>query len=643
MPGLVTPPEAPPLRIAVPDENDPQIRSQGEELEPSARKSRSPAPKKAVASPTAFRGKPSPDRGSFSAKKRCSPAEKVPPMDEWALDNPDLGPFLLRLARDTIASGESPSKALDYAIRASKSFERCAQESGEPSLELAMSLHVTAAIYCSLGRHEEAVPVLERALRVPEVGKGTDHALAAFSGYMQLGDTHSMMGHIDQAIACYTEGLGVQKQALGDTDPRVAETCRCVIADHSPLLMRTGATSSPARRLLGELCPSRHQRKNLYLAEAHVQAMQFDEAEKLCQKTFEIHTEHTARGSLEEAADRRLMALICEAKGNVEAALEHLVLASMIMIEGKQDNEVAAIDVSIGNIYLSLGRFEEAVFAYQKALTVFKSTKGDNHPMVASVFVRLADLYYKTGKLRESKSYCENALRIYAKPVPGTSSEEIAGGLTEISAIYEAVNEPEEALRLLQKALNLLEDSPGQRNTIAGIEAQIGVMHYVVGRYSEARNSFQSAVTKLRASGEMKSAFFGVVLNQMGLSCIQLYKIDEAAELFEEARGILEPVCGPYHQDTLGVYSNLAATYDAMGRVEDAIEILEYVLKLREEKLGTANPDVDDEKKRLAELLKEAGRSRNREAKSLENLLDTNSRKVKKEGTRRWSGLGFRS
>uniref|UniRef100_A0A1D1XTQ9 Nephrocystin-3 n=1 Tax=Anthurium amnicola TaxID=1678845 RepID=A0A1D1XTQ9_9ARAE len=603
MPGLVTPPEAPPLRIAVPEERRPQIRSPGEDPEPAAPKSRSPAPKRAP-SPSPFRAKPSPDRLS-SARKRGSPGEK-PLLDESALDNPDLGPFLLKLARDTIASGEGPGKALEYAIRASRSFERCAQEGREPSLELAMSLHVTAAIYCSLGRYEEALPVLERSLRVPEIDRGADHALAAFSGYMQLGDTYSMLGRIDQAIACYTEGLGVQMRALGDTDPRVAETCR-------------------------------------YMAEAYVQAMQFDEAEKLCQKTLDIHIEHSARGSLEEAADRRLMALICEANGNNEAALEHLVLASMVMIDGKQDNEVAAIDISIGNIYLSLGRFDEAVFAYQKALTVFKSTKGDNHPMVASVFVRLADLYYKTGKLRESKSYCENALRIYSKPVPGTSAEEIAGGLTDISAIFEAMNEPEEALRLLQKALNLLEDSPGQHSTIAGIEAQMGVICYMVGRYSEARSSFQSALSKLRASGERKSAFFGVVLNQMGLVCVQLYKTDEAAELFEEARGILEQVCGPYHQDTLGVYSNLAATYDALGRVEDAIEVLEYVLKLREEKLGTANPDVDDEKKRLAELLKEAGRNRNRKAKSLENLLDTNAQRVKKEGTRRWSGLGFRT
>lgn len=592
MPGIISPVGAPTVEIPQTDPNpnpnpNPQIRTPQNprnRMSPSPRKTPSPSP-------------------SSTLKKRGSPASAAgsPAMDESALDNPDLGPFLLKLARNTIASGESPIKALDYAIRASRSFERFEGM----KLDLAMSLHVTAAIYCSLGRYEEAVPVLERAVAVVETEKGAEHALAKFSGCMQLGDTYSMLGKVDQSIECYTNGLKIQMEALGEMDPRVAETCR-------------------------------------YLAEAHVQAMQFDEAEKLCKKTLDIHREHSAPASIEEAADRRLMALIFEANGDYESALEHLVLASMAMIANGQETEVASIDVSIGNTYISLGRFDESIFSYQKALTVFKSAKGDNHQSVALVYVRLAELYYKTGKLRESKSYCENALRIYAKPVPGTPVEDIAGGLMEISGIYEAMDEPEEALKLLQKALKLLEDVPGQWSTVAGIEAQMGVIYYIVGKYVESKNHLESAVGKLRASGERKSAFFGVVLNQLGLACVQLFKIDEAAELFEEARAILEQEYGACHQDTLGVYNNLAATYDAMGRVEDAIEIMEFVVKLREEKLGSANPEVDEERRRLSELLKEVGRARNKKAKSLDNLIATTSQRMK-EVTKRWSGLGFKS
>ena len=81
--------------------------------------------------------------------------------------------------------------------------------------------------------------------------------------------------------------------------------------------------------------------------------------------------------------------------------------------------------------------------------------------------------------------------------------------------------------------------------------------------------------------------------------------------------------------------------------MEDAIEILDRVLKVREEKLGTANPDVEDDKRRLVELLKEAGRSRNRKQKSLEGLFGGGAQRsgANKDGAeeRRWSNFGFRS
>ncbi|XP_062151368.1 protein KINESIN LIGHT CHAIN-RELATED 2 [Alnus glutinosa] len=509
------------------------------------------------------------------------------------LDNPDLGPFLLKQARDMISSGENPQRALELALRAMKSFEKCAQE--KPSLELVMCLHVLAAIYCSLGQYNEAIPALERSIDIPVIEDGQDHALAKFAGCMQLGDTYAMLGQIENCILFYTAGMEIQRQVLGETDPRLGETCR-------------------------------------YVAEAHVQALQFDEAQKLCQMGLDIHKENGSPASLEESADRRLMGLICDAKGDYEAALEHYVLASMAMAANGQEIDVASIDCSIGDAYLSLARYDEAIFSYQKALTVFKSANGENHPTVASVFVRLADLYHKIGKFKESKSYCQNALRIYQKPNPGIPSEEIASGLIDVSAIYQSMNELEQALKLLKKALKIYGNAPGQQSTIAGIEAQMGVMYYMIENYSDSYNTLESAISKFRATGEKKSALFGIALNQMGLACVQRYSINEAADLFEEAKSILEKESGPCHPDTLGVYSNLAGTYDAMGRLDDAIGILEYLVGMREEKLGTANPDVVDERRRLAELLKEAGRVRNRKTRSLVTLLDANPEIIADDG-----------
>ncbi|CAK7328079.1 unnamed protein product [Dovyalis caffra] len=541
-------------------------------------------------------------QGSFAsvrAKFRNESDQHI--LQTAGVNNPNLGPFLLKLTRDMISSGENPQKALEFALRATKSFEVCGN--GKPSLEQVMSLHVLAAIYCSLGQYNEAIPVLERSIEIPVIEDGQHHALAKFAGCMQLGDTYAMLGQIENSILCYTAGLEIQRQVLGETDPRVGETCR-------------------------------------YVAEAHVQALQFDEAEKLCQIALDIHKEKGGpTATLEEAADRRLMGIICDAKGNYESALEHYVLASMAMAANGQDIDVASIDCSIGDAYLSLARYDEAIFTYQKALTVFKSSKGENHPAVASVFVRLADLYNKIGKFRDSKSYCENALRIYEKPNPAggirPSEDIIASGFTDISAIYQSMNDLDRALKLLKKALKIYHstDAPGQQSTVAGIEAQMGVMYYMMGNYADSYSTFKRAIAKFRASGEKKSALFGIALNQMGLACVQCYAINEAADFFEEARSILEKEYGPHHPNTLGVYSNLAGTYDAMGRLDDAIEILDYVVGMREEKLGTANPDVDDEKQRLVELLKEAGRVRTRKSKSLVTLLNKEFQVIKDGGT----------
>ncbi|KAL0450660.1 UNVERIFIED_CONTAM: protein KINESIN LIGHT CHAIN-RELATED 2 [Sesamum latifolium] len=556
---------------------------------------KSEAPRKVTLRSKTLNGRPPNGKQSVKGLKKMGTVssmkiEKSPPKlqngTEEHGESGYLGPYLLKQARDMIALGDNIQKALDLALRAMKSFEISA--SAKPNLDFVMCLHVVSALYCRLGRYTEAIPVLERSIDIPDIDLGHNHALAKFAGCMQLGDTYAMLGQIENSILFYTAGLEIQRQVLGEKDPRFGETCR-------------------------------------YLAEAHVQAIQFDEAEKLCLKALDTHKANGSSASLEEAADRRLLGLICDSKGDYESALEHYVLASMAMAANGQNEEVATIDCNVGDAYLAMARYDEAIFAYQKALNMFKSSKGENHPLVASVFVRLADLYNKIGKFSESKSYCENALRIYAKPTPGSPSEEIASGLVDISAIYESMNEHDRALQLLQKAIKVYGSMPGHQSIIAGIEAQMGVLYYMLGSYSESYNSLKNATQKFRAAGEKKSALFGIALNQMGLACVQLLLINEAADLFEEARTILEAQCGPYHADTLGVYSNLAGTYDAMGRTADAIEILDYVVDMREERLGTANPDGEDEKRRLAELLKEAGMVRTRKSRSLETLLVKNS------------------
>ncbi|KAH1082038.1 hypothetical protein J1N35_021799 [Gossypium stocksii] len=132
-----------------------------------------------------------------------------------------------------------------------------------------MSLHVLAAIYSSLGRLEEAVPVLKLSIEVPLLGNRSDHALAKFSGCMQLGETYSMMCQLDRSINSYQSGLRIQIEALGDLDPG---TCRRPLQrrKHNQISALKNEEGSSIRvlwngTLIEKFCPARGPDKIVWM------------------------------------------------------------------------------------------------------------------------------------------------------------------------------------------------------------------------------------------------------------------------------------------------------------------------------------------------------------------------------------------
>ena len=87
---------------------------------------------------------------------------------------------------------------------------------------------------------------------------------------------------------------------------------------------------------------------------------------KTCQTelmmALNIHKKNGTPASPEGAADRRLMALICGIKGDYEATLEHYDLVGMAIAANGQEIDVASIDCSLGDTYLSLARYDKVVF-----------------------------------------------------------------------------------------------------------------------------------------------------------------------------------------------------------------------------------------------------------------------------------------
>ena len=85
-------------------------------------------------------------------------------------------------------------------------------------------------------------------------------------------------------------------------------------------------------------------------------------------------------------------------------------------------------------------------------------------------------------------------------------------------------------------------------------------------------------------------------------------RLDEAIPLYERTLADRERVLGETHPDTLTSRNNLAAAYQAAGRLDEAIPLYERTLADREQVLGETHPDTLTSRNNLALAYRAAGR-----------------------------------
>ena len=97
-------------------------------------------------------------------------------------------------------------------------------------------------------------------------------------------------------------------------------------------------------------------------------------------------------------------------------------------------------------------------------------------------------------------------------------------------------------------------------------------------------------------------------MHNLAISYYAAGRRDEALKLREEVLALSRKVLGPEHPDTLMAMNNLANSYDDAGRRDEALKLREEVLALRRKVIGPEHPDTLVAMNNLANSYDEAGR-----------------------------------
>jgi hypothetical protein len=115
-------------------------------------------------------------------------------------------------------------------------------------------------------------------------------------------------------------------------------------------------------------------------------------------------------------------------------------------------------------------------------------------------------------------------------------------------------------------------------------------------------------------------------MNNLAISYFAAGRTQEALQLYEDTLQLMRARLGPGHPDTLRSMNNLAASYDAAGRTREALQLREATLQLRKAQLGPDHPDTLVSMNNLAASYTHAGRA----AEALALLQDSLARRQRR-------------
>lgn len=180
-------------------------------------------------------------------------------------------------------------------------------------------------------------------------------------------------------------------------------------------------------------------------------------------------------------------------RGRFEDAVASLDHARKTLEEIGRDHDAAQTRVATVLALGMLGRYDDAVNSGEKARSIFLR-HGDDIA-AGKVEVNLSNIAARNGRHRVSEKYCLAALKRFRKLGEIELQAVAENGLANT---YSELNEFEKADKYYRLALRTAGEA-GMRVTEAEIEASIGLLAQIRGRYADALRSLEHSRTKYEA------------------------------------------------------------------------------------------------------------------------------------------------
>lgn len=298
------------------------------------------------------------------------------------------------------------------------------------------------------------------------------------------------------------------------------------------------------------------------------------------------------------------LGLFNEAVTQLEAARD-----AREMVLPPDSPDLATTYYALGQAARALGQYDEADRNFTKALVIREGLHGVNSSESAQLLAAIGLVRWRQGRFAEAESLFLRVVRIDDASLE-PDDPRLARDLMGLGIVYLAQGRSQDAEAYLKRALEVREAKLGPDHPeLASVLNNLGAVYYSLGRYEDALQHYSRTLGIYKRTLDGDHPNMASVLNNIGESQWRLGRLNEAEPLLRQALAIKEarlPATDPSLAVTLHA---LGGVMLGRGDVRGAEAALRRALDLRVNAYPAGNSNILESAKALASLLRSRGRA----------------------------------
>ena len=242
-------------------------------------------------------------------------------------------------------------------------------------------------------------------------------------------------------------------------------------------------------------------------------------------------TKSFAGGSLDEG---HALAQRGDSRGALAKYEECLALGRTICDAGCAQEVIAAALNGLGNAYISLGQFEQAIDHHEQSLVIYHEI--GNRTGEGNALASLGNASHSSGQVDKAVEHLEQALVIFRmigdRQVEGSTLDSLGISYHDLKKFDKAIDRHTCSLVIYREI--------GDRQEEGRAQAYLGGAYFSSGQFDKAFEHHKQSLVIFRIVGDRKAE--GHALTNLGVINRRLAQFDKAVEHHEQALAILREI-----------------------------------------------------------------------------------------------------